>query len=165
MSTRNARWWFEDFPEGSVREFGGVTVSKEDVVEFARKYDPQPFHVDEAAAGRSAFGGLVASGWHTCALVMRMTCDAFLLDTAAAGSPGVENVRWLTPVRPGDTLRVRLRVVEARPMKSRPRLGLIRQSFEVQNQAGETVLTMDGHTMLFRRSAAGGDPRSPSGGA
>lgn len=155
MSTSTIRWWFEDFPEGSVREFGAVTISKDEILEFAGKYDPQPFHVDEEAARRSPFRGLVASGWHTCALAMRMACDAFLLDTATAGSPGMENVRWVKPVRPGDTLRVRLRVVEARPMKSRPNLGLVRQAFEVLNQQGDVVLTMEGTTMMFRRGAGG----------
>jgi acyl dehydratase len=158
VGIENARWWFEDFPEGSVREFGGVTVSKEDIVAFARQYDPQPFHVDEEAALGSAFGGLVASGWHTCALTMRMTCDAFLLHAASAGSPGMENVRWLKPVRPGDTLRVRLRTVRARALKSRPNLGVVRQAFEVTNQSGETVLTMEGSMMMYLRSGHGHVP-------
>lgn len=153
MNVEGKRWWYEDFPEGSVREFGGVTVTREDILAFARQYDPQPFHLDEEAARRSAFGGLVASGWQTCALVTRMACDAFLLDAATAGSPGIENVRWVRPVRPGDTLRVRMLTLEARPMKSRPQLGILLMRYEVLNQRDETVLTMDGNTMMFRRSS------------
>ena len=103
---------------------------------FARKFDPQPFHVDEAAAKQSMFGGLIASGWHTCALAMRMMCDAYLLDAASMGSPGVEEIRWLKPVRPGDTLRVRCIVLEARPLESKPHVGLVRNRWEVLNQNG-----------------------------
>ena len=145
------RYYWVDFPVGRVREVGGVTVSREDIVSFARQFDPQPFHVDEEAARSSIFGGLIASGWHTCALAMRMICDAYLLETASAGSPGVDDVRWLKPVRPGDTLRARVEVIEARPLESRPELGLIRNRWEVLNQRGETVLRMQGSGMIRRR--------------
>ncbi len=146
-----SRYYWEDFPVGRVREVGGVTLSREDIVSFARQFDPQPFHVDEEAARSSIFGGLIASGWHTCALAMRMICDAYLLETASAGSPGVDDVRWLKPVRPGDTLRARVEVIEARPLESRPELGLIRNRWEVLNQRGETVLRMHGSGMIRRR--------------
>jgi acyl dehydratase len=165
MSTEGKRYWFEDFPEGSVREFGGITLGREDILAFARQYDPQPFHVDEEAARHTAFGGLVASGWQTCALVTRMACDAFLLDTATAGSPGIESVRWLKPVRPGDTLRVRMRTLEARPLKTRPQLGLVLVRYDVLNQRDESVLTMDGKTMMFRRTAVAAVPSRPPAGA
>lgn len=148
------KYYWEDFPVGRVREVGGITVSREDIIAFARQFDPQPFHVDEEAARRSMFGGLIASGWHTCALAMRMICDAYLLDTASAGSPGVENVRWLKPVRPGDTLRLRLEVIEARPLESKPGLGLVRNRWEMSNQHGETVLRMEGSGMIRRRETA-----------
>ncbi|HZY05052.1 MAG TPA: MaoC family dehydratase [Anaeromyxobacteraceae bacterium] len=148
-----ARYYWEDFPVGKVREFGGVAVTAEEIVRFARQFDPQPFHLDEEAAKRSAFGGLVASGWHTCALAMRMECDAYLSDTASAGSPGVDALRWLRPVRPGDVLRVRTTVVEARPLRSKPHLGLVRKRWEVLNQHGEPVMEMIGSAMLLRRPA------------
>src|SRR5690349_612244 len=102
------KYYWEDFPVGAVREFGGRTLSKDDIIRFAREYDPQPFHVDEETARKTVFGGLIASGWQTCGLAMRMMCDAYLLEAASAGSPGVESIRWVLPVRPGDTLRVRL---------------------------------------------------------
>jgi acyl dehydratase len=149
------KYYWEDFPAGTVREFGGKSLSKEDIVRFAREYDPQPFHVDEEAAKKSVFGGLIASGWQTCGLAMRMMCDAYLLDAASAGSPGVENIRWLLPVRPGDTLRVRLTVLEARVLQSKPHIGLLRNKWEMFNQKDEQVMHMEGYGMFLRRDAAG----------
>jgi acyl dehydratase len=149
------KWYWEDFPVGAVREFGGKRLSKEDIVRFAREYDPQPFHVDEDAAKQSLFGGLIASGWQTCALAMRMMCDAYLLDAASAGSPGVENIRWLLPVRPGDTLRIRLTVLEARVLQSKPHIGLLRNKWEMFNQKNEQVMHMEGYGMFLRRDAPG----------
>jgi acyl dehydratase len=149
------KYYWEDFPAGTTREFGGKSLSKEDIVRFAREYDPQPFHVDEEAAKKSVFGGLIASGWQTCGLAMRMMCDAYLLDAASAGSPGVENIRWLLPVRPGDTLRVRLTVLEARVLQSKPHIGLLRNKWEMFNQKDEQVMHMEGYGMFLRRDAAG----------
>jgi acyl dehydratase len=148
------RYWWEDFPAGHVREFGGLVVTREDVIAFARAYDPQPFHLDDAAAQGSLFGRLAASGWHTCALAMRMMCDAYLLESASLGSPGIEQLRWLKPVYPGDTLRVRLTVLEARPMASRPQVGLVKSRWEVMNQHGDDVLSMEGWGMFRRRPQA-----------
>ena len=145
---------WEDCPVGSVLEFGGVTVTKEEILRFARQFDPQPFHVDEEAARRSPFGGLIASGWHTASIAMRMWCDAFLLQSASAGSPGVDKLQWKKPVRPGDTLRMRVTVVEARPLASKPDLGLVRSRWEVLNQADELVMHMEGLGLLLRRNAA-----------
>ena len=153
------RWWWEDFPAGHVREFGARVVTRDDVLAFASAYDPQPFHLDDAAAERSLFGRLTASGWHTAALAMRMTCDAYLLESAALGSPGVENLRWLKPVYPGDTLGVRLTVLESRPMASRPHVGLVKSQWDVSNQHGDVVMTMQGWGMFRRRpSPAPGAP-------
>jgi acyl dehydratase len=149
------KYYWEDFPAGTTREFGGKSLSKEDIVRFAREYDPQPFHVDEEAAKKSVFGGLIASGWQTCGLAMRMMCDAYLLDAASAGSPGVENIRWILPVRPGDTLRVRLTVLEARVLQSKPHIGLVRNKWEMFNQKDEQVMHMEGYGMFLRRDAAG----------
>ena len=146
--------FWEDFPVGNVRDFGGTPVMRDAVIEFARQFDPQPFHVDEEAARNSLFGGLCASGWHTCAMAMRMMCDGYLLDSASLGSPGIDNLRWLKPVFPGDTLRVRMTVLAARPMASRPTVGLVQSHWDVRNQHDQSVLTMEGWGMFRRRPAA-----------
>lgn len=148
---RDFKYWWEDFPPGHIREFGPMAVTREAVLDFARQWDPQPFHLDDAAAEASLFGRLAASGWHTAAMTMRMMCDAYLLDTASLGSPGLENLRWLKPVYPGDTLSGRLVVLEARPMNSKPDVGLVRSRWEVRNQHGEDVLVMEGWGMFRRR--------------
>ncbi len=146
--------YWEDFTPGTSREFGGVTPTKDEIVRFARQFDPQPFHVDEEAAKRTPFGGLIASGWHTAGLAMRMACDAFWLRAASLGSPGVEHLKWTKPVRPGDTLKVRLTVLEARPLKSKPGVGLLRNRWEVLNQHREVVMEMEGFAMLRCRNGA-----------
>ena len=158
-TARIPRLYWEDFPAGSVREFGNQTVNREAIIAFAREFDPQPFHVDEDAGRNSLFGSLCASGWHTCCMAMRMMCDEYLLESASLGSPGLENLKWLKPVYPGDTLRVRLQVVEARPMASKPHVGLVRSRWEVLNQRTEAVLTMEGWGMFARR------PNNATGGA
>jgi len=145
------KYYWEDFAVGAVREFGGMKLEKADILRFARDWDPQPFHVDEEAAKRSPYGGLIASGWQTCAAAMRMCCDAYLLDAASVGSPGVENVRWVKPVRPGDTLKVRLEVLEARPLKSKPGVGLVKNRWQLFNQHGEEVMQMEGYGMFLQR--------------
>ncbi len=151
-----ARYFWEDFPVGQVREFGGHLVTREAVLAFAREFDPQPFHVDDGAAEASLFGRLAASGWHTCAMTMRMMCDAYLLESASLGSPGLEKLSWKKPVYPGDVLRVRLEVLESRGLASRPEVGMIRSRWEVMNQDGDTVLTMEGFGMFRRRAPASG---------
>lgn len=156
-SIKTPRWYWEDFPVGQQRDFGAMPVRREAVIEFARQFDPQPFHVDDAAASASLFGGLCASGWHTCAMAMRMMCDDYLLDSASLGSPGIDNLRWLKPVFPGDTLSVRLEVLEARPMASRPQVGLVRSRWTVCNQHADAVLTMEGWGMFRRRPAPVGE--------
>jgi acyl dehydratase len=145
---------FEDFPVGKVREMGPTPpLSKEEIVAFARQYDPQIFHVDEDAARHSSFGGLVASGWHTAGLAMRLYVDSVLHRTASLGSPGIEKLRWLKPVRPGDVLRLRVEVLEARLSESKPHLGLVRSLWRMTNQASEIVLEMEGWGMFRRRGA------------
>ncbi|HET6318538.1 MAG TPA: MaoC family dehydratase [Burkholderiaceae bacterium] len=145
------KYFWEDFPVGQVREFGAMPVTRDAVLAFAREFDPQPFHIDDAAAERSLFGRLAASGWHTAAMAMRMMCDEYLLESASLGSPGLESLKWLKPVYPGDTLSVRLTTVEARPMASRPEVGLVRSKWEVLNQHREPVLAMEGWGMFRRR--------------
>lgn len=155
MSTASSAktYAFEDFTVGQVREFGSRLVDREEGLAFAAAYDPQPLHLDEAAADASVLGGLSISGWQTCALVMRMMCDAYLLDSTSQGSPGIDNLRWLKPVRPGDTLRVRMRVLETKASRSRPQIGLVRSAWEVFNQKDEQVMGMEGWGMFGRRES------------
>ena len=151
---QNIRWTWEDFPVGSVREFGAMPVTREDVLAFATRFDPQPFHLDDEAAKNSLFGRLSASSWHTCAMTMRMTCDAVLLQSSSLGSPGLDNLRWHQPVYPGDVLSVRLSTVDARPMASRAGVGLVLSKWETLNQHGDVVLSMQGWGMFGRRTPA-----------
>jgi acyl dehydratase len=153
VSAKQFKYCFEDFRIGMVIEQPGPTLTREDVLEFARRYDPQPFHTDEEAAKRSIYGGLIASGWHTVSLAMRMICDAYLLDAASLGSPGVNQVRWLKPVRPGDTLRLRMSVLDAKPSASKPDRGTVLHRWEVLNQKDEAVMSMEGYGMFGRRNA------------
>ncbi len=145
--------YFEDFAPGQALELGSRTISKESIIAFAREFDPQPFHVDEEAAKRSIYGGLLASGWHTGSLLMRILYEGLLKDTASLGSPGIDELRWLRPVRPGDTLSVRMTVLESIPSRSKPDRGLIRSSMEMRNQHGEVVLTLRGLGLYGRRPA------------
>lgn len=145
------RYW-EDFKVGEVEQIGGKRVDKEEMIAFARQYDPQPFHVDEAAAKQSIYGGLIASGWHTCAMVMRMMCDAYMLHSASVGSPGIDNLKWLKPVRPGDTISARRTTLEMRASKSKPDIGIVNNLWEVFNQSGEMVMSMQGYGMFRRRN-------------
>jgi acyl dehydratase len=146
------RYW-EDFHVGEVEQIGARTVDRDEVVAFASQFDPQPFHVDEAAAAKSMYGGLIASGWHTCAMVMRMMCDAYLMQSASVGSPGIDNLKWLKPVRPGDVIRAQRTTLESRTSKSRPDIGIVKNRWEVFNQKGEMVMSMEGYGMFRRRDA------------
>jgi len=127
------KYYWEDFNVGDASPMGEVVMDKTDMIDFAKRYDPQPFHIDEAAAKESMFGGLIASGWQTCSLVMRMMVDSYLSESASLGSPGVDNVRWLKPVRPGDSLHVRVTVVDATRSRSKPDRGMVRTSIEAIN--------------------------------
>lgn len=146
--------WWEDFAVGSLWRYGPYAVTRDEVLDFARRYDPQPFHLDDAAAEASLFKKLSASGWHTCAMTMRMLCDAYLLRTASLGSPGLESIKWHQPVYPGDVLSGAAEVIEARPMNSKPHVGLVRLRYETRNQHGAVVLTMEGWGMTRRRGHA-----------
>jgi len=148
--------YLDDFHPGQVRECGQHLVTKEEIVEFATRYDPQPFHTDEEAALTSPYGGLIASGWMTCALAMRMICDGYLLDAASLGSPGVDQIRWLKPVRPGDVLRMRVTIRDVRASQSKPDRGMVRTGWEMFNQRDELVLTAEGMGLFRRRPAAAG---------
>jgi len=149
------RYW-EDFEVGHEAVHGSRTISEDEIVAFAREYDPQPFHVDPAAAAASPFGGLIASGWQTAAIYMSLYVRAQMLDTAGLGSPGVEELRWLAPVRPGDTLTARSRVVDAWPSDSDPRRGTMVGDNELVNQDGVVVLRFRARMHLARRPQPSG---------
>jgi acyl dehydratase len=146
--------FWEDLQPGSVRELGTTSVTPEEIKEFAAKYDPQPFHLDEEAGRQSLFGGLVASGWQTAALAMRLTVDNMLSHSASRGSPGLESLRWLKPVYPGDQLSLRHLILESKAMRKRPDTGLVRSRWELFNQDGAKVLEMEGWGMFGRRQPA-----------
>lgn len=146
--------YFEDFEPGQVIDLGEVDVSEDEIIEFAAQYDPQPFHVDPVAAADSPFGGLIASGWHTCALYMRRACDGLINDSSSQGAAGVEDLRWLTPVRPGDRLRASYVVEEVATSSSNPNRGTVIFRGEMANQDGVVVLRMRGRGLYGRRTAA-----------
>ena len=150
--------YFEDFPPGDVRESPPRTITREEMVDFARKYDPQPFHLDDEAAKKTIYGGLIGSGWLTVSVMMRLLWDTMLKDTVSLGSPGSDEIRWLKPVRPGDTLRARFTVVEAIPSRSKPDRGVVKTFTEILNQHEEIVMTMRGLGMFGRRPAAATGP-------
>lgn len=147
------RYW-EDFTPGEVTEIGPVGVSESEILEFATLYDPQFFHVDAEAAQDGPFGGLIASGWHTAALFMGMFVRAILLDTASLGSPGVDELRWLAPVRPGDTLSGRVTVDEVRESSKDPSRGTVLTTSEVFNQDGVLVMRIRARGFFARREPA-----------
>lgn len=145
--------YFEDLKVGTKTSFGHYEVTREEVIEFASKYDPQPFHLDDEAAAKTHFGRLSASGWHTCAMTMRMMVDQFSKEKAASlGSPGIDELRWLKPVYPGDTLRVEAELLEKRQSKSKPSMGLTKSRQTVFNQHDEPVLTMISNGMIQVRN-------------
>lgn len=146
--------YFEDFTVGETATFGSYRVTAEEVTEFARAYDPQPFHVDREAAAASIYGGLIASGWHTCAMAMRLIVDHLLAETACLGALGVDDLRFRRPVRPGDELSVRVEVVDTDPNGSQPDRGLVRAGTTVMNQDDEPVLSYEAVLMFARREAA-----------
>lgn len=143
--------WWEDLTEGEVRDLGSISPTVEEIVAFASQFDPQPFHLDPEAAKHSVFGALCASGWHTCSMAMRLMVTHFLHETSSLGSPGLESLKWLKPVHPGDVLRLQHTILEKRPMSKRPDVGLVRTVWEMFNQHGDKVLHMEGHSMFRRR--------------
>ncbi len=148
--------YFEDYVVGSVHEFGAAAVEEAEVIAFGRRFDPQVFHVDPEAAKRTAFGGLVASGWHTGSLAMRMLADHYYSRVATLGAIGVDGLRWLRPVRPGDTLSLRVTVTEARPSRTRPDRGVVQSLIEVLAADRGVVMTMTALTLILRRPARPG---------
>ena len=146
--------YLEDFETGTVKAAGSVTLSEAEILEFATRYDPQPFHVDPEAAGASIYGGLIASGWQTIAVTMRLLVDNVFNDAASMGSPGVDEIRWHRPVRPGDTLFPRVTVLETRVSRSRPERGVLRFRVDVDNQDGELAMHMVGAAFVGCRPSS-----------
>ena len=143
--------YFEDYVAGSVYEFGPIAVEEAEVIAFARRFDPQPFHVDPEAAQQTMFGGVIASGWHTASLMMRLIVDHYLSQVASLGSPGIDELRWLKPVRPGDTLSVRVTILETKRSRSKPDRGIVRSFVEVLNQVDEMVMSLTAVNFMLCR--------------
>ena len=155
----NEKLYWEDLEVGDVRDLGQISPTREEIIAFAQQFDPQPFHLDEEAAKQSVFGGLCASGWHTCGMAMRLMVTNFLCRTSSQGAPGLEVLRWHRPVYPGDTLRLQHTLVDKRIMSKRPSVGMVRGVWEMFNQHNEKVLQMEGWAMFgLRHPATPGSP-------
>lgn len=149
-----SRLHWEDFKPGQVTEHGPRRITREEIIAFAAEFDPQPMHLDEEAAAASMLGGLAASGWHTCCIVMRMISDGLLERTAFLGAPGIEEVRWLAPVRPGELLKLRVTVVETRASRSRPDMGFVKLHYELFGTGDQLLMTLAVNPMFARRAVA-----------
>lgn len=145
--------WFEDYVAGGVYEWGPIAVDQDEVIDFAEKYDPQAMHVDPQRAAKGLFGGLIASGWHTAGMMMRLAVDHYLSSVSGIASPGVDDLRWIAPVRPGDELTLRVSVLETRRSASKPDRGLVVSLLEGVNQRGETVCSMRAKNLFLTRPA------------
>jgi acyl dehydratase len=148
---------WEDFQPGAVAIYGPRLVTREEIIAFAAEFDPQPMHLDEAAASATILGGLGASGWHSCCLLMRMIADGFILDSSSMGGPGVDEVRWLRPLRPGTGVRIRSTVLDTRASSSRPEMGLVKFQFDMLDDA-DVILTSLATTLMFGRRRPGARP-------
>ena len=149
-----AERYFEDYIAGSVHEFGSIGVDEQEVIEFGRRFVPLSYHVDKEAAKQSIYGGLIASGWHTAALMMRLYTDHYLSQVANLGSPGIDELRWDKPVYPGDELSIRVRVVETRRSESRPDRGIVTSAIDVLNQNGAIVMRLRSVNFVRCRDSA-----------
>lgn len=143
--------YFEDYATGAIHRFGSIAVEEDEVIAFATRFDPQDFHTDPEAARRTPFGGLIASGWHTAGLMMRLYTDHYLTKVGSLASPGVDELRWIKPVRPGDALSVRVTILDAVPSRSKPDRGVVTSFIEVLNQTEEVVMSMRAINMIMRR--------------
>jgi acyl dehydratase len=150
-TTTATAWFFEDFQPGQVIELGQRSVTEEEIIAFATQFDPQPFHIDREAAAKSIYGGVIASGWHTCSMMMRLIVDGMMAASSSMGSPGLDNVRWLQPVRAGDTLSVRYETVKVKASASKPDRGVVWSKWVARNQHGVDVCTIEGMGMFLRR--------------
>jgi acyl dehydratase len=150
------KYYWEDFAPGHVAEYGTYEVTAEEIKAFAAEFDPQPMHLDEEAARASIVGGLCASGWHSCAIMMRILADGYVLDSASMGATGCPEIKWIAPVQPGDRLRVRVKVLDSRLSKSRPEMGFVNARFDMFNAADLPVMTVTTNMMLERRATSSG---------
>ena len=146
-------YYYEDFLGDALQDVGSFSFTQDEIIQFAVQFDPQSFHTDPEAAERSIYGGLIASGWHTCSRTMRLMCDTYLIETASSGSPGIDNISWIKPVRPGDVISVRRTTLEHRMSRSNPQRGLVLSEFTLTNQNGEKVMTMKAWSMILSREA------------
>ncbi|MGK5078945.1 MaoC family dehydratase [Janthinobacterium sp. HLX7-2] len=144
-------WYFEDFAQGQEIALGQRHVTEAEIIAFATDFDPQPFHIDHAAAEQTIFKGVIASGWHTCSMMMRLVVDNLLRHSSSMGSPGLDSIRWIKPVRAGDTLTLTYQVKEVRASSSKPDRGIVISVWSVRNQHGEVVTTVEGMGMFGRR--------------
>jgi acyl dehydratase len=156
--------YFEDYPPGAVFEGGSIPVTEAEIIEFACRYDPQTMHVDPEAAARGYFGGLIASGWHTAAMAMRLFTEHFLSPASSLASPGIDELRWIRPVRPADELRLRVTVTDARRSRSKPDQGIVHSIAEVLNQKGEVVMSLKPISLIRRRPESAGSGAPPESG-
>jgi acyl dehydratase len=154
---KKTNWYFEDFFPGQVIELGTRTVSEAEIIAFATQFDPQPFHVDHEAAEASIFGGVIASGWHTCSMMMRLVVDGMMNESSALGAPGLDSVRWILPVRAGDTLSVSYLTTKVKASGSRPERGVVWSTWKATNQHGDLVCTVEGMCMFGKRPTQGAD--------
>lgn len=145
--------YFDDYPHGAIFEYGSIQLDQDEVIAFAGKYDPQPMHTDPAFAATGPFNGLIASGWHTAALAMRLYVDHYLSHAASLASPGIDELRWLRPARPGDRLSIRVTVLDKVPSRSKPDRGMVRALVEALNDQGEVIMTMKAMSLIGKRPA------------
>ena len=158
------RLHWEDFTPGQVTECGSRLITRSEIIAFAAEYDPQPMHLDETAARANLFGGLIASGWHSCCILMRMLSDDFIGDASFMGAPGVEEVNWLAPIRPGERIKARATVLETRASRSRPDVGFVKFRFELVNAADHPVMTLVVSPMFGRRAGDSAREKAAEGG-
>jgi len=152
--------YFEDYITGTVHEYGSIAVEQEEIVSFAKRFDPQVFHTDPESAKKTFFGGLIASGWHTSGLMMRLFADHFLSKVASLGSPGIDELRWNKPVRPGDELSIRVTVLESKRSRSKPDRGIVQSLIEVMNQNRDVVMSMKAVNLFLCRQGGQGNVES-----
>ena len=153
LPANKQEWFFESYIQGSVFEFGPLEVDENEVLEFARRYDPQPFHIDHEAAKKSSFEGIIASGWQTCSFVMRALVDNYFSPVSSLGSPGIDEIRWKCPVRPGDKLMVRATIIETKLSRSKPDRGIVRTFIETINQHEDIVMSFRSVNFMLCRGS------------
>lgn len=160
---KSIKYYWEDLTPGWQCESRSRTLTLDEIKAFAREYDPQPYHVDEEAAKSSPFGGLIASGWQTCSIAMRLMCESYLLQTSCLGSPGLDGLRWFKPVRPGDSLRLKSTALDQTPSKKDPTRGTVKFRWDVLNQKDEVVCSITGRQHYRHRTPAMGQNRDVAG--